>query len=176
MPETSGAHLAPHLGRQQRAQLRGVALDHLGLRHFAAQEGAEVGVDLDDEEALGRDSRLEQRLGDGPGAGADLDDVLARTDLDVLGDQASQPVGGGEHGAHLQRMREPAAQEQQFLAGRLAARGRTLGLDHRIRFSSLRVTLLLLPGRCAGKPSRPAWPLFRQGVSDTGPAGAVPCP
>jgi hypothetical protein len=63
-----------------------------------------------------------KRLGHGAGAGAELDHEFVRMPADLPRDEAGEERRRGQDGADLERVREPALDEEQLLAVRFARR------------------------------------------------------
>jgi hypothetical protein len=106
---------------QKPRQARGVALDDARSGEMAAQEDRKLGVALDQNETLRRDTCGQQRLGDLAGAGAQLDDLArpaSENSLGGLGHRLGKQPAARHHRAHGQRAAQPALQEKGR-AGRL---------------------------------------------------------
>ena len=107
-----GADASVPFGRDEVRQLPRVALDDMGAWQGLTQMGGHGPDDLDHQQLFGRNPRGDQRLADHPGAGPKFEHGLVGIDARMGRDAAAQCWRRRHDGAHLQRIGEPALEEQ----------------------------------------------------------------
>ena len=93
------------------------------LREAAAQQGAEPGVALHDEELIAGDAALQQRPSHHSGAGPELEDRPCGGAFHRAGHGVRKCCAAGEHGSHLQRFAQPVSEKQRDVGGRHGVSG-----------------------------------------------------
>ena len=115
-PETNAAAGSRSTPASVSSQIVGIALHDVDRRKALAQQPAEVRIELDQREPRGIDAALDQRFGDRPGAGAELDDRPGGLGIDVVRHDPRQRLARRRHRADGQRLLDPGAQETEFVA------------------------------------------------------------
>ena len=112
MPTSPDALLAQDVDQAGR-----VAVDHPDRGEAIAQILEQRPIELDHDQRLGRQAGLHQALRDRAGAGAELDDHLARPPDDLLADRTRQRARRRDHRAHRLGRAQPLAEEELGFLG-----------------------------------------------------------
>src|SRR5262249_33734263 len=80
-----------------------------------AQQAAEGRIELDQHQPRRCDALRQQRLGDGPRPGAELDDRPGPGRIDIARHSAGERPARRRHGAERQRLLDPGADEADFV-------------------------------------------------------------
>src|SRR5258706_10441652 len=98
---------------QQIVQMPGIAGDDVRTGKTFAEQLRHVGIVLDGDELFLAQAALQQRLGDGAGAGAEFEDKAFRVTRQPAGHGGGELAGAGCDRSHALWMGQPLAQEQR---------------------------------------------------------------